>query len=150
MIRAGQDSADYFETYFARSSDGSYKPITLFYPKFYRSMLARLLIFSGEAYAAEGTTWCVQFSHTQDTLGNSVKRVENRVRFGSFEAATRFVEEQDDSNWRIVGNSLARSCVPLQSLERYRLVYKSPTVVARTEAGGVPTIAIFEFLDSRR
>ncbi len=88
----------------------------------------------------------MQFTETVDVAGNAIKTIDRAVRFPDFEAGKRFVDEQPEPNWRIVGNTHALSCVPLEPLSQYGLVYKSPTTVATTPTENISYVEIFEFL----
>ncbi len=56
------------------------------------------------------------------------------------------VARQGDGHWRIAGINHAQSCVPLAPLERYKLVYQSPTTVARTVTEDISYVEIFEYV----
>lgn len=143
---ADEDPTDYFETYRLPNEDGTYKWKTFYYPKYYRSMLTRLYIFAGKEFVPKQSTYAVAFTTSVDSQSKAVKTVTQAMRFADFETARRFVGRQSDPNWRIVGNSHALSCVPLEPLRRYRLIYKSPTTVAQTPTEQISHVEIFEHL----
>ena len=143
---AGRNPTEFFETYYRPKEDGTFEPMTIYYPAYYRSMLTRLYVFAGRGYIPNQTTWAIQFVEKVDPLGRRVKQIVRSVRFADDVTAERFVARQEDDHWRIAGINHAQSCVPLAPLERYKLVYKSPTTVAQTVTEDISYVEIFEYL----
>ena len=146
MIRwTGRSPAEFYEPYLLPLEDGRFKPILLYYPAYYQSMLSRLYLYGGKAFAGEDRAWAVRYSDVPHRSGPPIKRIEQTIQFRTFEAAREFVG-RNPGKWKIAGVSPAESCVPLEALSRFRPVYQSLTEVADGPHGPIAYVEIFEFL----
>lgn len=142
----GHDVFEYYEPYLVPDKDGSYTPVVLYYPEYYRSMLSRLYLFGGQEYVPKGTTGAIRFTHITTADGLSGKRIEQGLKFSSYEKAAEFVSRREGESWRIVGLSPTESCVPLEKLRYFQLAYQSPTQPSWAHTRTMGVVEIFERL----
>jgi dolichyl-diphosphooligosaccharide--protein glycosyltransferase len=80
---AGTKRQDYFDTYY-QAQNGVLKPVVLFYPEFYRTLLVRLYSFDGQAVSPESTTVIVYVE--RDNNGETIHLITDVKKFGSYGA----------------------------------------------------------------
>jgi dolichyl-diphosphooligosaccharide--protein glycosyltransferase len=142
---AGGRPTDYCQE-FETPGDGD-GPSTRFYcfPKYYRSMAVRLYAFGGRAVTPRAVT-AISWTD-QERAGRRVRRLVDERTFGSFEEASRFIDLRSSEQWRIASADLLTSCVPLDGLPGYRVVFQSlgtqPTASGRP---GPAVVQIYERL----
>ena len=121
-------SGRYFDTYFRTTEEGGLKPLTLFYPEYYRSMATRLYVFKEKAVQPWNSTWVVRYDHVRHLeSGTVLKRIRELKRFPSYSEAEFFLGSRPGGNHRIVGPDPFKSCVPLRKLRHHELIYQSPS-----------------------
>ena len=139
---ADAERDDYFKVYSQRGTGGELETIVLYYPEYYRTMLVRLFNFSGQAFAPDS----YQVIRYADSGGlkEAPRLITGLDTFDTYDAAVEFVKAADDEHVRLVSGDPLVSCVALESLEDYTLVFDSPS---RTTLGGhpVPEVKVFEF-----
>ena len=139
-------SGRYFDTYFQTTGEGGLKPVTLFYPEYYRSMATRLYVFKGKAVQAWNSTWVVRYDHVRHRESATVlKRIRELKRFASYSEAEAFLRSRPTGNHRIVGQDPFRSCVPLRMLRHHKLIYQSPSQTRLPNGKVGAEVEIFEF-----
>jgi len=143
----GHDEFELYEPYLEPKEDGAYKPIVLYYPEYYRSMLNRLYLFAGREYVPEWSTWAVRFSTLSTETGFQFKRIDQGLKFKTYDLAVKFLDEHPGEPWRIVGLSPVESCVPLEAVRHFQRVYQSPTQAPFTNARPMGMVEIFEFAE---
>ncbi|UCG32325.1 MAG: oligosaccharyl transferase, archaeosortase A system-associated [Phycisphaerales bacterium] len=143
---ANCESQQFYETYYRREIDGRLSPVSLYYPEYFRSMCVRLYTFGGRSITPRNSTYVVAYDTATGRDGQSVKLIRALRRYPSYPAARLFVETQDDPKLRIVATNPTASCVPLESLGRFALVYQSPTTVATAPDGStVSQVRVFQY-----
>ncbi len=145
---AGFEESELCELTFAPNDDGTFKPIILFYPEYYRSMLNRLYLFGAQGYDPQGSTWAVRTSTFMTIDGHRFKRIDAAQRFMAYEPALEFIDKRRKEGWRIVGMSPTESCVPLEPLRQFQRVYQSPTKAVLPNVRRMSAVEIFEFTPS--
>lgn len=140
----GGKELDYYEPYLYPMGGDEYQPLVLYYPAFYRSMLSRLYLYGGREYVPQGTTWLVRYTEVPYRAGEFVKRIDETLQFPTYEQAAEFLRAQP-GDWRMVGLAFGESCVPLEPIERFRLIYKSPTIVGEAAGQSISRVEIFEY-----
>ena len=137
---AGGSVSEFYEIYYvAQESGGQWVP--LYYPAYYKSTVARLYNFDGEAVVPTEST-VISYSEEQDLGGTSYKVITSGQSFPTYEEAEAYVASQTSGNYRIVSVSPFSSPVPLEALNSYECVHSSGDTISET------TVKIFEYLGS--
>jgi len=146
-VWSGVDLKDYVQVYFQVQPDGSRRPLLVFHPAYYQSMLARLYLFNGEAASPENSTYIFSYRDQVTEDGEPYRTLQSQVRFETFEKAQEYLAARPGQNLTIGGLDPTRSCVPLERLDDYRLVYDSSSVseVLRDNAPK-RVVRLFEYL----
>src|SRR4030042_4469879 len=123
----------------------------LYYPEYYRSMCVRLYSFGGEAWDPD--EWIqnnpdkkiqvISFVEKTDLEGNKYREITDVKQFDTYAKAKAFVGA--DPDYIIVGTSPYISPVPLEKLEHFELVHKSPTNVVTRGNDTISYVEIFEY-----
>ncbi|MFP4642135.1 MAG: oligosaccharyl transferase, archaeosortase A system-associated [Chloroflexota bacterium] len=139
---ASVDANNFYETYYRRTEEGRLESIRLFYPDYYRSMVARLFNFDGKAVTPEKTT-VISYEEKISSGGQRYKLITSAEEFTSYDEAEEYISENGAENLRIVSGNPLVSPIPLQPLESYQLIHESD---AKAKIGGteVPQVKIFE------
>jgi hypothetical protein len=147
LALAGESRSKYVEEYYYRTQEGSLAVAPIFYPEYYRLMSSRLFNFGGEAVVPENTTWGISFTEKKDNRGKTYKEMGALQKFTTYEEAQAYLNSQTSLNFRLVGLDPLQSCVPLEELKGYKLVYQSETSIGqRGEEENVSYIQIFEYM----
>ena len=141
---AEKEMAEFFEVYYLTQKDGTLAPASVFYPEYYRSMVARLYNFDGQAVTPERSI-VISFEEKVSSKGESIKLITGAEYFSSYEEATAYISSQKSDNYRIVGDNPFICPVPLAELEHYKLVYSSDGLVNIPGFGDIPSVKIFEY-----
>jgi dolichyl-diphosphooligosaccharide--protein glycosyltransferase len=139
---AGKDVSRYWETFLTRDPDtGRLGPLVLFHPEYYRTLMVRLYVNGGGAYAPRDTTYVVTFREHANPDGTTSKEIVESRRFKTYEAAVAHIDQHGQTGRVIVGLSPRQSPVPIEPLTRFRLIHES--------AGTTPAVKIFEYLPDK-
>ena len=141
---AGSSEGEFFGIYYQPTEAGKLQPVNLFYPTYYRSMVARLFNFDGKAVVP---TDSLVISYEVKVSGEGTKYMEitNTWSFPTYEEAEAYVSSQESGNYRVVGSSPFVTPVPLEELNHYELIYQSEA--QKTLAGEkLPRVKIFQYL----
>ena len=141
---AEKEMAEFFEIYYLTQKDGRLAPASVFYPEYYRSMVARLYNFDGQAVTPERSI-VISYEEKVVPEGGSIKLITSAEYFPSYEEATAYISSQESDNYRIVGDNPFISPVPLAELKHYKLVYSSAGLVSTPGVGNIPSVKIFEY-----
>jgi len=132
-----------FYDVFLKKQNNQYVPSILFYPEFYRSMVARLYNFDGKAVVPDSVS-VIEFSEFTAQDGNKYQEIIDSRKFTSYEAAQQFVKDNSGKNYIIAGEDPSISPVPLDELRDYKPVYSSSQKVL-VGSKSQPNIKIFEY-----
>lgn len=152
---AGESPSQFFEQYFLRTPTGKRVSGYLYYPKYFTSMCSRLCLFGGQAVVPHDSTWVIAYAEKTDLEGRFYKEMSSAKKFATYEEAQSYLASQPAANHRIVSLNPFVSCVPLEALKRYKLVYKSPTAIFSPDHSPskllppqheIPQVQIFEYL----
>jgi oligosaccharyl transferase (archaeosortase A-associated) len=124
---AGRSPTEFFEEYYQKTTEAQLAPILVYYPEYYRTMVSRLYLFEGKAVAPENSTWVISFTEKTTSARRRYKEIAYARSFATYREAASFLEAQAAPNYRLVGLNPLMSCVPLEELRHYRLIYRSPT-----------------------
>jgi len=141
---AGQEQAEFLDVYHL-PSEGKLRPIHLFHPAYYRSMIVRLYNFDGKAVTDESPI-VIAYEERVDREGNRYKHITNIEELSSYQAALDYVKSQGAANHRIIGVNPFVSPVPLEAVQSYKLVYSSKSGISNRDVGVVPEVKIFEYI----
>jgi len=139
----GSNQSEFYDVYYL-PQDGMLKPVTLFYPEYYRSLAIRLYNFDGKQVTPQ-SSMVISYQEKVSQEGITYKEITGVQPFPSYEEAEAYVASQESGSYRIVGNSLFTSPVPLEALEHYKLVYSSPSSIIQPGLGPIPEVKIFEY-----
>jgi oligosaccharyl transferase (archaeosortase A-associated) len=141
---AGKDQNKYFEVYYVNNS-GSYSPVQVMTPDFYRTLAVRLYSFDGKA-VAEGKPLVITYEYK--TSGTTrFKAATKSQEFSSYKAAQDFISSQKTGNYDIVGINPFISPVPLEAVPNYKLIYSSKYSQAASQNTTIPEIKLFEHIN---
>src|SRR4030042_5149892 len=148
---AGGSQSEFFGIYYVGDGTGGLSPVQLYYPEYYRSMCVRLYNFGGEVWnpdewVASNTDSKIQvisYAERTDLKGNKYREVTDVKQFDTYATAKAFVDAEPD--YIIVGTSPYISPVPLEELEHFELIHKSPTKVVTRGNDTISYVEIFEY-----
>ena len=128
---------------FLQKQNNQYVSTILFFPEYYRSMVARLYNFDGKAVVPDVVN-VIAFGEVTVQDGRKFKEIIETKTFSSYDEAQRFILDNSSRNYIIAGQDPYKSPVPLEELIGYRLVYASNQKVS---AASKPQsdIKIFEY-----
>jgi len=136
----GGDSEEFYGVYYVPTQEGELKPVTLYYPTYYRSTAVRLYNFDGQAVEPKDTTLVISYQEKLSQEGVRYREVTSSSLFPSYEQAEAHISSQESGNYRIVNEKAFISPVPLEEMAHYKLVYTSPQ-----KWQGRPAVKIFEY-----
>jgi len=156
---AGSSSDEFYQVYYVPVSTTELQPVALYYPAYYRSTVARLYNFDGEARVpaensaaaiswerqtgqnllARGYRFIVQPPYRTPIESGEVYRVVVGYQpFSSYEEAHAYALAQKSGNYDVGGLNPFSSIVSLEDVTGYELVYQSGDTTNST------TVKIFE------
>jgi dolichyl-diphosphooligosaccharide--protein glycosyltransferase len=150
---AGLSEEDFLGVYFWPEEGGRLVPRIQYYPAYYRSMCSRLYNYAGRKWdphedwikAAPGSgIEAISYAERMTTEGLVVRMITDEKRFTSYEEARQWVDQ--NPGYQIVGDDPLLSPVPLEELEHYKLVYRSPTTVLARGEERFSQVHIFEYV----
>jgi len=124
---AERDSTEFYDVYYLLMGNKLY-PIRLYYPEYYRSMIARLYNFGGKAVTPDRTL-VISYRDQETAEGETVRMLTDTKPFTDYQAAVDFIDSQEPGEFRIVGENPFISAVPLEKLQGYQLVFDSQEVI---------------------
>jgi hypothetical protein len=145
VATSGGSSREKFYDFYYLPQAGELKPVTLFYPEYYRSLLVRLYTFDGEPVTPQ-SCMVISYEERVSQEGITYKEITSAQTFSSYEEAEASVASQESGNYRIVGTDLFTSPVPLEALKHYKLVYSSESTIALPDGGSAPQVKVFEYV----
>jgi oligosaccharyl transferase (archaeosortase A-associated) len=140
---SGSESKDFLDVYY-QPQQGVLKPVRLFYPEYYRSLVCRLYNFDGKQVVPRNSM-VISYEQKVNREGQSYKQITGVKSFSDYGEAEAYVAAQKSDNYRIVGSDPFVSPVPLEPLEHYKLVYSSNGTVLQPNGKLVSEVKIFEY-----
>ena len=135
----------FFEEWRMRNGQGTWQRFIVYYPDYYRTLLARLFIFRGRA-AKPSECYVLSYRESRDTRGSTFKELLAARKFENYAAAQQFAAQQPPATTRLVGTDPYESCVPLEELgDSYRLVHQSATKRCELYGEQVGNVEIYAF-----
>jgi dolichyl-diphosphooligosaccharide--protein glycosyltransferase len=145
---AGSSPAEFFGIYHVPGQDGG-QWVTLYYPSYYQSIVAKLYNFGGRAVVPAANSTIVISYEQRERAGQRYNAVTWGQTFLTYEAAQAFIANQTTANYKIVGVNPFISPVPLEEVKSYRLVHQSNATVTMADQT-LPMVKIFEYLGSNQ
>lgn len=142
LVWSGVDPEDYCEFY-VRVREGKSEVVTVFYPKYYRSMLARLHLFEAQAFEPDNSTWVIAYQEREASFG-SYRRISSMRRFKDYPTAQEYIDARPDQPLVLAGLLPQASCVPLEALDDYSLDYSSSNDKLAV-LNGYRAVKVFEY-----
>jgi hypothetical protein len=148
MITSAQkDQSQFYEKYYIEYPSGTFSPVMIYYPEYYQSICCRLYIFGANVWIPNQITvisW--KQEEVTDYDGNKIpgKVITDQKSFATFDSAEAFA--QANPSYIIVGTNPLVSPVPLERMEHYQLIHKSPTTVMTQGVETISSVEIFEYL----
>ena len=102
----------------------------------------RLYNFDGQAITPDHFTVISYENRTSE--GEEYKLIIDSQIFTNYKEARRFIKDNPLGNYKIVGNNPFESCVPLDALELYNVVYSTEAVEKYADIL-IPQVKIFEY-----
>ena len=144
---SGSKQEDFYDVYYQyQPQDGMFKPLVLFYPEYYRTLVVRLYNFGGKQVVPRSST-VIFYEERTTKEGQIYKEIKDVKSFSSYDEAVAFIESQESDNYRVVSSDPLDSPVPLQALEHYNLVYSSDGSKLMPSGVIVPEVKIFEHIE---
>ena len=139
---SGSSSSEFYDVFLQKQGDQDVY-MTLYYPQYYRSMASRLYNFDGKAVVPDAA-YVMAYKENLSQDGTSYKQITEFKTFGSYHQARAFMLAHKDKDYILVGQDPYKSCVPLEELKGYKLVYSSSQ---KASAGSKPQseVKIFEY-----
>lgn len=135
---------NFYETYYMPEK-GRLRPVILYYPEYYQTMVARLYNFDGASLIPDRSL-VIAYQEKSTPAGNSYKVITDIRSFSKYQEAQAFVANQKGGDYRIVSDSPFLSPVPLDKLKNYKLIYSSTSgTIQIPGVGTMPEVKIFEF-----
>jgi len=150
-IWAGKDVDDFFDVYRVQTQPGEIQPVMLINPDYYRSMGCRLYNFGGQAWnpddwIKENPDWkmvVISYVEATDADGTRYRGITDIKNFGSYGEAKEFVDA--NPGYIIVGNDPFVSPIPLEKLDHFELIHKSPSIVGTRVGETIALVETFEY-----
>ncbi|MFH1925335.1 MAG: oligosaccharyl transferase, archaeosortase A system-associated [Chloroflexota bacterium] len=144
---SNQEASKYFDIYLEPKPDNKNMLVGTLYlhPEYYRSLAVRLYNFDGKA-VTPAQVEVISYQERPLKEGGTVKVIDGKQVFPSYEEAKSYISEQKSGQFQIVGETPFISAVPLEELEHYKLVYSSPESLPQPGVSNVPIVKIFEYV----
>jgi oligosaccharyl transferase (archaeosortase A-associated) len=142
---SGSKKENFFDVYY-QPQQGILKPVVLFYPEYYRSLVCRLYNFDGKQVIPR-SSMVISYAQKVAREGQSYREITGVKSFSDYGEAEAYVAGQESGNYRIVGTDPFVSPVPLEALEHYKLVYSSEGTVIQPGGRLVSEVKIFEYIE---
>jgi len=142
---AGSIKENFYDVYY-QPQDDQLVPVQLLYPDYYRSLAVRLYNFDGGPVIPKSSV-VISFQERVNREGEYYKEITGSQTFPTYEEAVAYISEQTSGDYKIVGTSPFVSPVPLEELKHCKLVYSSDIGVMQPDAGMVPAVKIFEYVE---
>jgi len=146
MAWAGVSEGRFVDTLWQPGQDGRLRPQLIYTPEYYRTMMARLYLFGGEAFEPTDSTWIVQVEPVDVPQMGTAERIVSMDRVGSWAEAQAHMETLPAGTGRVVGLDPFRSCVPLEATPGLRRVFDSTGSKITGEGVDLPAVRVFEIV----
>jgi dolichyl-diphosphooligosaccharide--protein glycosyltransferase len=141
---SGSSREKFYDVYYL-PQDSTLKPVILFYPEYYRSLLIRLYNFDGSQVTPQSSV-VISYQEKVSGEGTLYKEITGVQSFSSYKEAEAYISSQASGNYRVVGADPFISPVPLEALKHYKLVHSSDSSIKQPGGGSIPEVKIFEYV----
>jgi oligosaccharyl transferase (archaeosortase A-associated) len=140
---AKKDQSKYFSVYYVLQN-GSYVPVQLMTPDFYRALAVRLYSFDGQA-VVDGKPLVITYEE-KVMNGNTYKILSKYQQYTSYKGAQDFISSQTSGKYDIAGGNPFVSPIPLDAVTNYKLVYSSKSSQSASQNTTIPDVKVFELV----
>lgn len=141
----GGGKEKYYDVFYRKQEQGGgLSAFILFYPEYYRTMIARLYNFNGGA-AVEKDVTVLSYKDAVDQSGQKYKQVADYRTFKTYVEAQAYMSQQKGGNYRIGGVDPFISPVTLAPLDGFTLEHGSADTSPTPSGAPVPTVKIFKY-----
>ncbi|MDH5695326.1 MAG: oligosaccharyl transferase, archaeosortase A system-associated [Dehalococcoidia bacterium] len=141
---SGSSEEEFYDVYY-QPQEGELKPVILFYPEYYRSLVIRLYNFDGSQVTPQ-SSMVISYQGKISREGKTYKEITSAQSFPSYEEAEAYISSQQSDNYRVVGTHPFISPVPLAALEHYKLIHSSDSRITQPGVGAISEVKIFEYV----
>ena len=106
-VCAGLPWEQFVEQWRTQTEDGGSRPLMVYYPDYYRSLLARLYIFRGKP-VEPGEVFVLSYQDAEDEHGERYKLLKGAKRFTDYRTALEFLESLPPGTARLAGTDPVR------------------------------------------
>jgi dolichyl-diphosphooligosaccharide--protein glycosyltransferase len=138
------NSPDKFYGIYYQLNGNTLEPVLLFYPEYYRSLVARLYNFDGRNVIPKSSI-VISYEEKATQDGQYYRQITGVQSFDSYAEAQTYVTSLKSGHNRIVSTNPYVSPVPLPAVEHYKLIYSSKSLAQDPGIGTVPAVKIFEY-----
>jgi len=142
---SGNNQEKFYDVYY-QPEGGWLKPVVLFYPEYYCSLVVRLYNFDSKQVIPRNCT-VISYRERVSRGGQIYKEITGVQSFSTYGEAEDYIASQKSGSCRIAGIDPFVSPVPLEALEHYNLVYSSKSSKMIPSGGLVPEVKIFEYVE---
>ncbi|MCP3980136.1 MAG: oligosaccharyl transferase, archaeosortase A system-associated [bacterium] len=135
---AGRDIERYREPYFVVDEQGRRSQQIVFYPAYYRSMVARLSTFGGDVVEPRGSSYAIGWTERMDADGSTFRVVTDVRQFETYDEAQAFVDAPHEGDYVLGGLDPMTSCVPIDPLPGFERVYANGD-----DGESMPAVSVF-------
>jgi asparagine N-glycosylation enzyme membrane subunit Stt3 len=140
---------EYFQFASETGPDGRRHPRIFYRPAYYRSMLARLFAFGGQAVDGRGGSTILWIRKEPGRRGRTLPEITATQRFESAKEAMAVEDSCRNEGCVLVGEDPGVSCVPLEALRYLQQVFSSTTAVMGLGSSARKAVQIYEFIENR-
>jgi len=139
----GDSPRTYYERVIMTEPNGRRVTRFIYFPSYYRTMCARLFVFSGLRIAGprESTVYLLGRRNN-----DGLRAVLGTQKFNRLDEAMTFINAATDGSRVLAGESPFVPCVPLEPLTRFRLIHQSPRTAATIARQPISKVRLFEYL----
>jgi len=141
---SGSSRKKFYDVYYL-PQDGKLKPVILFYPEYYRSLLIRLYNFDGSQVTPKSSV-VISYQEKVSREGTPYKEITSSQSFPNYKEAEAYISSQASGNYKIVSTNALISPVPLEALKHYKLIHSSDNSIVQPGVGSISEVKIFEYV----
>jgi dolichyl-phosphooligosaccharide-protein glycotransferase len=140
------DPKRFADLYLERDADGGTHTVSLYFPEYYRSMLAHLYLYDGEATPQKGSAWIIGYHEEKTKSGLPLRYITTKQEFATWQEAEARFQKIHDEPFVLAGLDATQTCVPLEKLKGYRLAFTSQQDLLNPRSSdSVHAVKVFEY-----
>jgi len=139
---AGRNPSRYYDVISSKPVEGIREQLVIYYPEYYRMMVTRLNLYNAKQVPST-STWVISVKLVREGR-ELIPELDFSREFDTYAAAEAFKTESGDPKWMIVGLNPLATCVPLENLPIFDLVYEDESGFTTDEGKLVPGLKVFK------